>query len=81
MSGGAVVGGLFAANKLPAVFAVKTQAQLEKVLAAVPPTSLLAIDPTGATESLTMPQDRAVWVYLAGNGQYKKIKGMIIVFR
>lgn len=81
MSGGAVDGGLFAANKLPAVFAVKTQAQLEKVLAAVPPTSLLAIDPTGATESLTMPQDRAVWVYLAGNGQYRKIKGLVIVVR
>lgn len=80
MSGGAVDGGLFAANKLPAVFAVKTQAQLEKVLAAVPPTSLLAIDPTGATESLTMPQDRAVWVYLAGNGQYRKIKGLVIMF-
>ena len=79
MSGGAVDGGLFAANKLPAVFAVKTQAQLEKVLAAVPPTSLLAIDPTGATESLTMPQDRAVWVYLAGNGQYRKIKGLVIM--
>ena len=81
MSGGAVAGGLFAANKLPAVFAVKTQAQLEKVLAAVPSTSLLAIDPTGATESLTMPQDRAVWVYLAGNGQYRKIKGMVIIVR
>lgn len=80
MSGGAVDGGLFAANKLPAVFAVKTQAQLEKVLAAVPSTSLLAIDPTGATESLTMPQDRAVWVYLAGNGQYRKIKGLVIMF-
>jgi hypothetical protein len=81
MSGGAVDGGLFAACRLPTVFAVKTQAQLEKVLAAVPPTSLLAIDPTGATESLKMPQDRAVWVYLAGNGQYRKIKGMSIVLR
>ena len=81
MSGDAVDGGLFAANRLPTVFAVKTQAQLEKVLAAVPPTSLLAIDPTGATESLEMPEDRAVWVYLAGNGQYRKIKGMSIVFR
>ena len=81
MSGDAVDGGLFAANKLPTVFAVKTQAQLKKVLAAVPPTSLLAIDPTGATESLEMPEDRAVWVYLAGNGQYRKIKGMSIVFR
>ena len=81
MTDGAVDGGLFAANKLPMVFAVKTQAQLEKVLAAVPPTSLLAIDPTGATESLTMPQDRAVWVYLAGNGQYRKIRGLVIVVR
>lgn len=80
MSGGAVDGGLFAANKLPAVFAVKTQAQLDKVLAVVPSASLLAIDPTGATESLTMPQDRAVWVYLAGNGQYRKIKGTTISF-
>ena len=81
MTDGAVEGGLFGANKLPIVFAVKTQAQLDKVLAAVPPTSLLAIDPTGATESLEMPEDRAVWVYLAGNGQYRKIKGMSIVFR
>lgn len=81
MSGGAADGGLFAANKLPTVFAVKTQAQLEKVLAAVPSTAMLAIDPTGATESLTMPPDRAVWVYLAGNGQYRKIKGLVIVVR
>ena len=80
MSGGAVDGGLFAANKLPAVFAVKTQAQLEKVLAAVPPTSLLAIDPTAATEKLVLPGDRSAWVYLPANGQYRKLGGLIISF-
>ena len=81
MSGGAVDGGLFAANKLPAVFAVKTQAQLEKVLAAVPSTSLLAIDPTGATEKLVLPGDRSAWVYLPANGQYRKLGGLVISFR
>lgn len=81
MSGGAVDGGLFAANKLPAVFAVKTQAQLDKVLAVVPSTSLLAIDPTGATEKLVLPGDRSAWVYLPANGQYRKLGGLIISFR
>ena len=79
MSGGAVAGGLFAANKLPAVFAVKTQAQLDKVLAAVPPAALLAIDPTGASEELTLPEDRAAWIYAPGKSKCRRQKSGIII--
>ncbi len=64
------------------MFKVKTQAQLDAVLAAVPQTAMLAIDPTDATEALTLPQDRALWVWLSGTGKYvPKINGLIITFR
>lgn len=53
------------------MFAVKTQAQLNDVLAAVPQTTMLAIDPTGAREELALPQDRALWVWLSVDGKYK----------
>ena len=63
------------------MFAVKTQAQLDSVLAAVPQTTMLAIDPTGATERLDLPQDRALWVWLSGNGEYRPyIRGLVITF-
>ena len=75
------VAGHLAADTLPMAFAVKTQAQLEKVLAVVPSTSLIAIDPTGATEKLVLPGDRSAWVYLPANGQYRKLGGLIISFR
>lgn len=68
-------------NTMLMTFAVKTQAQLDSVLAAVPQTAMLAIDPTGARQELTLPSDRAIWVWLAGDGKYTpKIKGLMIVF-
>lgn len=69
-------------NTLLMMFKVKTQAQLERVLAAVPQTTMLAIDPTDASEELTMPSDRALWVWLAGTGKYRpRLNGISIVFR
>ena len=69
-------------NSTLMMFAVKTQAQLESVLAAVPQSTMLAIDPTGAKEELNMPQDRALWVWLSGSSKYKPyIKGLILSFR
>jgi hypothetical protein len=69
-------------NSTLMMFAVKTQAQLDSVLAAVPQTTMLAIDPTGAKEELNIPQDRAMWVWLSGTGKYKPyIKGLILSFR
>ena len=45
---------------------------------------VLAIDPSDATEVLTMPQDRVVYVRLSGegrNGKYTpKINGLVITF-
>ena len=53
-------------------FAVKTQAQLDMVLDAVPVETPLSIDPTGATESLTvMTANRKIYVLLPTNGTYK----------
>ena len=69
-------------NTMLMMFKVKTQAQLEQVLAAVPQTTMLAIDPSGASEELTMPADRALWVWLAGTGKYTpRLNGITIVFR
>ena len=69
-------------NSTLMMFAVKTQAQLDSVLVAVPQTAMLAIDPTGARERLSLPQDRALWVWLSGNGEYRPyIRGLIITFR
>jgi hypothetical protein len=69
-------------NSTLMMFAVKTQAQLDSVLAAVPQTTMLAIDPTGAKEELNIPQDRAMWVWLSGTSKYKPyIKGLILSFR
>lgn len=63
-------------------FAVNTQAQLDMVLDAVPVETPLSIDPTGATESLTViTENRKIYVLLPTNGTYKLTKGglMIIV--
>ena len=69
-------------NTMLMMFKVKTQVQLESVLAAVPQTTMLAIDPTDASEELTMPADRALWVWLAGTGKYRpRLNGITIVFR
>jgi hypothetical protein len=63
------------------IFAVKTQAQLNTVLAAVPAETPLAIDPEGATENLKINTvDRKVYVMLPKNGSYKVRKdGLVIV--
>ena len=54
----------------------------DRLLAAVPQTTMLAIDPTDASEELTMPADRALWVWLAGTGKYRpRLNGITIVFR
>lgn len=69
-------------NSMLMVFKVKTQAQLDSVLAAVPQTAMLAIDPTDAKEELSLPNDRALWVWLSGTGKYRpRLKGLIIVVR
>ena len=63
-------------------FAVKTQAQLDMVLDAVPVETPLSIDPTGATESLAViTENRKIYVLLPTNGKYRLTKGgfMIIV--
>ena len=64
------------------IFNVKTQAQLDMVLAATAEVSIpLCIDPTGAKAEMTLPADRKVWVLLSGTGKYRpKIKGLIISF-
>ena len=64
-------------------FAVKTQAQLDTVLAAVPAETPLAIDPEGATENLMVTTgNRKVYVMLPKNGTYKvRQGGLIIIFK
>ena len=65
------------------MFNVKTQAQLDMVMAATAGLSVpLAIDPTGAKEEMTLPADRKVWVLLSGEGKYRPhIDGLTIIFR
>ena len=64
------------------IFNVKTQAQLDMVMAATAGvTTPLCIDPTGAKQQMTVPADRRVWVLLSGDGKYTpKINGTIITF-
>ena len=62
-------------------FKVTTQKQLENTLAAVPADSPVIIDPTGATEMLTVPSGRAVFVRCdEGDSISKKITGLKIRF-
>ena len=62
-------------------FKVTTQKQLENTLAAVPVDSPIIIDPTGATEILTIPSGRAVFVRCdEGDSISKKITGLKIRF-
>lgn len=69
-------------NSMLMTFKVKTQAQLDSVLAAVPQTSMLAIDATEAKVELVIPSDRALWVWLGGTGKYiPHINGLTISFR
>ena len=61
-------------------FAVKTQAQLDTVLAAVPAETPLAIDPEGATENLTvLTENRKIYVMLPTNGTYKVCPGGFVI--
>jgi hypothetical protein len=60
-------------------FKVTTQKQLENTLAAVPADSPVIIDPTGATETLTVPSGRTVFVQCdEGDSISKKITGLKI---
>ena len=62
-------------------FKVTTQKQLENTLAAVPVDSPVIIDPTDATEMLTVPSGRAVFVRCdEGDSISKKITGLKIRF-
>lgn len=65
------------------VFNVKTQAQLDMVLAATDGVSTpLCLDPSGAKEKMVLPADRKAWVLLSGEGEYRPyINGFIISFR
>lgn len=66
-------------------FAVKTQAQLDTVLAAAPESVTLVIDPTDATETLTVPLEettRTVYMLLPPGASYERKKsGLIIIFK
>ena len=66
-------------------FAVKTQAQLDTVLAAAPESVTLVIDPTDATETLTVPLEettRTVYMLLPPGASYERKKsGFIIIFQ
>ena len=66
------------------MFKATTQTQLNAILAAIPATVSLGIDPEGATEDLYIDtaNGRNVWVKLPANGEYKvKKDGLIIMFR
>ena len=68
------------------VFKVNTQAQLDALLAAIPLSVPFAINPSDATEDLTLPQGREVYVRLSGegrDGQYrpKIVRGLSIIFK
>ena len=60
---------------------VKTQAQLDSLLAVVPASIPLSIDPTGATQKLTIStaDGRKVYVLLPENGTYKIRKDGLVI--
>lgn len=66
-------------------FAVKTQTELDYVLDAVPESVTLVLDPTGATETLTVPLEettRKVYMLLPPGASYERKKnGLIIIFK
>ena len=67
------------------MFKVMTQSQLDSVLAVVPASVPLAVDPSDAREELIVPQGREVYVRLSAdgrNGKYvPKINGLLITFQ
>ena len=63
-------------------FNVTTQAQLENTLAAISSDSMLIVDPTGATENLTVPEGRQVFVVLnEGDTIRSRLNGFSIRFK
>jgi hypothetical protein len=71
-------------NTLLLTFAVKTQAHLDDILNKFPASTypMFAIDPTGLTETLTVPAGRNVYVKLSEGLQVKKHKdGFSIIFK
>ena len=63
-------------------FNVTTQAQLENTLAAISGDSMLIVDPTGATENLTVPEGRQVFVVLnEGDTIRSRLNGFSIRFK
>ena len=85
VSAGAITSGMLSGvsfNTMLMTFKVKTQSQLDSVLAAVPQTAMLAIDPTEASEELSLPDGRGLWVWIAGGGKcIPRQTGLVIVFR
>jgi hypothetical protein len=69
-------------NTMLLTFKVKTQAMLDSVLQAVPQTAMLAVDLSEAKDPIELPSDRALWVWMPGNGKYiPKVNGLVISFR
>ena len=63
-------------------FNVTTQTQLENTLAAISSDSMLIVDPTGATENLTVPEGRQVFVVLKeGDAIRRRLNGFTIRFQ
>ena len=65
------------------MLAAKTQEQLDSILGIVPASVPVSIDPTGATQNLTVSTSdgRKVYVLLPENGTYKlRPDGLIISF-
>lgn len=66
-------------------FAVKTQTELDYILDVVPESVTLVLDPTGATESLTVPlaeTARKVYMLLPPGASYERKKtGLIIIVK
>ena len=63
-------------------FNVTTQAQLDNTLAAVSSDSMLIVDPTGATENLTVPDGRQVFVVLNEGDKIRcRLNGFTISFK
>ena len=64
------------------MFKVKTQTQLESILAAVPASVPLAIDPSDITENLTVPAARKIFVKLSETDAIRlKVKGLMIIVK
>ena len=64
------------------MFKVNTQAQLENILAAVPASVPLAIDPSGITENLTVLAARKIFVQLSETDAVRlKAKGFVIIVK